>query len=647
MLRQGLRTCAPMRRACIPSAASISQFQPRAMRLVKAPSVTLRPVFRNSFHYSRILRAQSAEAAEAEAVESASEKPLEPQNLRFEDAINEGIHPNLIRSITRDMGYEYMTDVQEKTVRAGLRGTDLVAQAKTGTGKTIAFLLPMLQRMIDEDPTLASKATKKRARPDDIRGIVISPTRELAEQIGEEAKALVRHTGLVVQLAVGGQRKDAMLRNVQRNGCHLLVATPGRLKDILEDEYSGVEAPNLAALVLDEADRMLDVGFSETLKDIQKMLPDVGQKERQTLLFSATIPKDVVGLAKAMVRRDKFEFIQTIRPDEALTHERIPQKVVVAPSQVNVFPALYELIDREVAKSKETPNARPFKAIVYYSLTTMVDLAVQVDSTIKRLRRGTHDYPRTYYIHGQLKQGQRTAAADAFRRAKSAVLISSDVTARGMDFPDVTHVIQVGPPVSREQYIHRLGRTGRQDKDGEGWLIITNTEVDDVRSKVGDLPLVPDKTLESASLVVESEDMELPETFQHVRSAFERVSGSVLADVYKARFGAQGRHNVQGLVNDMNKWSKITWGWEEPPAVAEHWVQKMGYGRIRGFNVAPGRSKLGARSRDREFKSSEPSDQLDSFDSFQNEFGSRGRNTGRPRRSRNWSSSRPNNYNNW
>ena len=127
MLRQGLRTCAPMRRACIPSAASISQFQPRAMRLVKAPSVTLRPVFRNSFHYSRILRAHSAEAAEAEAeaVESASEKPLEPQNLRFEDAINEGIHPNLIRSITRDMGYEYMTDVQEKTVRAGLRGTDL------------------------------------------------------------------------------------------------------------------------------------------------------------------------------------------------------------------------------------------------------------------------------------------------------------------------------------------------------------------------------------------------------------------------------------------------------------------------------------------------------------------------------------------
>ncbi|CAI4210725.1 unnamed protein product [Parascedosporium putredinis] len=441
------------------------------------------------------------------------EAPQEtPKTLRFEDA--EGIHPNLIRAITQDLGYEYMTDVQEKTVRAGLRGTDLVAQARTGTGKTIAFLLPMLQRMIDEDPSLAFRQSKKRARSDDIRGIVISPTRELAEQIAVEAKALARHTGLMVHLAVGGQRKDTMLRAVQNQGCHLLVATPGRLKDILEDERSGVDAPNLAALVLDEADRMLDVGFSDALRDIQDLLPRMEEKERQTLLFSATIPKNVVSLAKTMVRRDKFEFI------------------VVAPSQANIFPALYELMDREIANSRETPGARPFKAIVYYSLTAMVKLATEVDHSMKRLRADTHRYPPP-----------TTSMAFSSKAPVPARPTRSD-----------------GP--NREQYIHRLGRTGRQNKDGEGWFFVTRAEAREAKEKVGDLGLVPDNTLESAKVEADAEEAEL------------------LPSSRKARFG-QSRGNPQAIVDDMNKWTKVTWGWENPPVVASAWVNKMGFGRPR------------------------------------------------------------------
>lgn len=483
--------------------------------------------------------------------------------------------------------------------------------------------------MIDEDPSLAFRQSKKRARSDDIRGIVISPTRELAEQIAVEAKALARHTGLMVHLAVGGQRKDTMLRAVQNQGCHLLVATPGRLKDILEDERSGVDAPNLAALVLDEADRMLDVGFSDALRDIQDLLPRMEEKERQTLLFSATIPKNVVSLAKTMVRRDKFEFVQTIRPDEALTHERIPQKIVIAPSQANIFPALYELMDREIAKSRETPGARPFKAIVYYSLTAMVKLATEVDHSMKRLRADTHRYPPTYHIHGLLKQGARTRAADSFRRAKSGILISTDVTARGMDFPDVTHVIQVGPPVDREQYIHRLGRTGRQNKDGEGWFFVTRAEAREAKEKVGDLGLVPDKTLESAMVEADAEEAELPALFQKVRSAFERVSEPFLADAYRARFG-QSRGNPQAIVDDMNKWTKVTWGWENPPVVASAWVNKMGFGRVRGFNIGGDRNR---RSRD-PARDQTPRDQSfrdhDDFDSFQQAF--EGADHGRSRR---------------
>ncbi len=206
---------------------------------------------------------------------------------------------------------------------------DSVAQAKTGTGKTIAFLLPLLQRMINEDPTLATKSAKYQARPDDIRGIIMSPTRELAEQIAEEARRLTRHTGLVVQSAVGGTQKNQMLYKTRREGCHLLVATPGRLYDLLSDERSGIGAPNLAAMVLDEADRMLDVGFERELNAIINILPKPDEKVRQTMLVSATIPDSVIRLTRSMVRADDFEFVQTISESESLTHDHVDQNVVV------------------------------------------------------------------------------------------------------------------------------------------------------------------------------------------------------------------------------------------------------------------------------------------------------------------------------
>jgi len=439
--------------------------------------------------------------------------------------------------------------------------------------------------MIDEDSSLATRHMTKRAKPDDIRGIVISPTRELAEQIGKEAMELTRHTGLVVQVAVGGQHKGSMLRDIQRRGCHLLIATPGRLKDILEDPSSRVEAPNLAALVLDEADRMLDVGFADALEDIQRLLPDVKEKPRQTMLFSATIPRNVIGLARSMVRQDQFDFVQTIRHDEAPTHEKIPQKIVILPSQVNLFPALYELLDREVAKSKET--GQPFKAIIYYSTTTMVELAHKVHSTMRRSRPNDIKYPFTYFIHGQLSQRNRTHAADSFRRAQSAILISSDVTARGMDFPNVTHVIQVGRPVSREQYIHRLGRTGRQGKDGEGWLLIPAHEAEDTRRSLGDLDLVRDTSLESSQTLIESEEAGMPQIFEDVRSAFEHVDEQTLTDAYTSKFGHMPRCDAQDFVDDTNKWIKLIWGWPEPPRVSQQWVIKRGLRNVQGFNVGP------------------------------------------------------------
>jgi superfamily II DNA/RNA helicase len=178
-----------------------------------------------------------------------------------------------------------------------------IAQARTGTGKTLGFLIPVIQRIVQADPKLAEKVRGyKRARADDIRAIVISPTRELAEQIAVEAKKVTSGTGLVVQTAVGGTMKRAMLQKTLREGCHLLIGTPGRLNDILSDPYSGIKCPNLNALVMDEADRLLDEGFTKEIQQIKEYLPDPEVTERQNLMFSATVPREVVTLVRQTLR---------------------------------------------------------------------------------------------------------------------------------------------------------------------------------------------------------------------------------------------------------------------------------------------------------------------------------------------------------
>jgi len=165
-------------------------------------------------------------------------------------------------------------------------------------------LIPTIQNILRNDPELAVRKRYSKARASDIRAIIISPTRELAEQIAVEAEKLCYNTDLRVQVAVGGNSKRMMLSKTQREGCHLLVATPGRLKDLLSDEYSRVRAPNLTTLVLDEADRLLDDGFSREIEDIQQLLPRRQEVDRQTLLFSATMPQEVMHLVRRTLKPD-------------------------------------------------------------------------------------------------------------------------------------------------------------------------------------------------------------------------------------------------------------------------------------------------------------------------------------------------------
>lgn len=503
---------------------------------------------------------------------------------RFADLPQIGVDKRLVDALTQGMQYDTMTDVQTKTINPALRGVDLVAQAKTGTGKTLAFLIPTFQRMLNADPELMNPRSKRAASSEDIRAICISPTRELAEQIGVEARKLARGTGIVVQTAVGGTQKREALQKMKREGCHLLVATPGRLNDLLSDRAARVAAPSLQAMVLDEADRMLDVGFADEIESIMQNLPLVHEVDRQTLLFSATIPNNVVKLAKSLIKVDNFEFIQTIDESEAPTHERIPQNLAVVAGYENWLPSILEIAQKAVQKGDN-----PFKAIVFFNSTALVQYAQGVLEQAPLFRQNRI---RSWDIHSKLSQAQRTRAAESFRRAQSGILISSDVTARGMDFPGVTHVIQVGLPPDRDQYIHRIGRTGRAGKAGEGWILLAAEELPEARARLPGLPIKPTQELESARVELENgiPDGPTKELFEQVRQGYKDLPEQAFEQVYISVLGQKTSRvwSPEAMVNLLNRWCKHGLDLAETPGMSATSARKRGFHGIPGLRVIEG-----------------------------------------------------------
>ncbi|KAF6820142.1 dead box RNA helicase [Colletotrichum sojae] len=586
MFRQSLRRCARMSGATF--AAPSLRTRPVVLKsLAQQSQIALRtPVSINAF------RLYSSEAAAAASEGTATSSNGESKTVtRFEDLSSLGVHQNLVNSITKGLKYETMTEVQSKTINPALKGMDLVAQAKTGTGKTLAFLVPVLQRMIAADPSLATRRARFSADATDIRGIVISPTRELAEQIAVEAEKLCVGTGLVVQRAVGGTRKFDMLQQTRRQGCHLLVGTPGRLNDLLSDPSSGIKAPNLAAIVLDEADRMLDVGFEKELNQIIRQLPDPQETNRQTLLFSATIPQNVIALAREWVRPDNFDFVQTVSKDDVLTHEKVAQHVVNCRGWGNVLPALYELIQTEAEKRAKNPDLMPFKALVFLPTTGFVDLVAEADRDLKRLRS---EFGRiwSWRIHSKLTQPRRTRAAEEFRQATSGILFSSDVTARGLDFPNVTHVIQVGAPSDREQYIHRIGRTGRAQKDGEGWLILPESDMSKARRELAGLPLKP-TTLSSSRFDFTSGDEPDKMTAEATRVS-AALPEEIVNQAYMSLWGQFEPKSAQDKADELREWFVDGMQKDNTPYMSHSTAVKRGLARISGINSTdPGRGRSG------------------------------------------------------
>ena len=529
-----------------------------------------------------------------------------------------------------------------------------LAQARTGTGKTLAFLIPLLQNIINVDPTLEKFAgSGRKGKATDIRAIIISPTRELAEQIAVEAKKATRDTGIIVQTAVGGSNKRAGLQTILTAGCHVLVGTPGRLNDILSDPYSNVRAPNLSCLVLDEADRLLDQGFAHEIQNIQDNLPQRSEVDRQTLLYSATVPREVMQMVRRTMKPD-FQFVRTVQEGEQQTHEKVSQKLVITEGFENLLPALLELCKREMksaADASEGPK-RPFKAIVYFSSTADVALAAAVLGNLRKPGESVfHSGPlhpaKIIEIQSRLTQEARTRAAERFRRADSAIMLSSDVTARGMDFPNVTHVIQISLPPSEEQYVHRIGRTARANKTGEGWLIIPRVEAQEVRRKLPNMPLKADKTLDTATVNMKM-DAQLPEhtanTLTQVGDAMKMVQRKFKVASYMASLGLYSWINdKEVLIQAMNDRAKYGWGMEQPPLISFGLASRLGISRVPGIQIGsepqtsyftdnprgqdrPGRRGTGIPGRGGMFGEARSERGRDGFRSSQDSHGDRSRN---------------------
>ncbi|KAL8660216.1 MAG: hypothetical protein Q9226_000018 [Calogaya cf. arnoldii] len=522
-----------------------------------------------NFSTSHAIRQPAAQAAaiienEIDHEGTAQGQPRHGPVTRFIELQERGmVCPTVVKTLVEDMKLETMTQVQSLTINETLKGGDVLAQARTGTGKTLAFLIPVLQNIINYEPKLEHRGYRqKRTSADDIRAIIISPTRELAEQIAVEARKLTRNTGVIVQTAVGGTQKSAGLRAIKNEGCHILVGTPGRLNDILSDPYSQVRAPDLSAFVLDEADRLLDQGFAPDIEAIQKLLPARTEVDRQTLLFSATVPREVVQIARRTAKPD-VHFLRTVQEGELQTHERVPQKIAVIHGLENQAPALVELCKREIARQ----GGKPFKAIVYFNATADIELMA---STLRNLKNPGeslyHKHPlhpaKIIHIHGQLTQAARTYAADTFRRAESAIMVSTDVTARGMDFPNVSHVIQMGVPQDRDSYIHRLGRTGRGDKTGEGWLILTDLERREARHRLHKLPITEDTSLEAASVDM-TRDAQLPEdvakTLTQTIDASRMIPLDQKCGAYYGSLGVMRFYPKDTMIASLNNRAKYCW----------------------------------------------------------------------------------------
>ncbi len=388
-----------------------------------------------------------------------------------------------IESGIRDAGYATPTPIQEQGIPVVLQGRDMFGLAQTGTGKTAAFMLPILQRL--------TQGPLRRTRV-----LIIAPTRELAEQIHQSANVLGRHTKVRSAAIYGGVGKGPQLSALQR-GTEIIVACPGRLLDHIH--AGDVDLSHIEVLVLDEADRMLDMGF---LPDIRRILKHVPPK-RQTMLFSATMPPDIRSLA-----------------DSILTDPATVQVDIIAPAKT-VSHALYPV--------PETLKGKLLHALLEQTATSRVLVFTRTKHRAKRLAQDLEKRGyRVAALQGNLSQNRRQEAMDGFRGGKYDILVATDIAARGIDVSLISHVINYDMPDTVDAYTHRIGRTGRAEALGEA----VTFAVQDDEPMVRDIERVLGKPIERRRL----------EGFDYGSFAPENQQPAPKKSVYRSRgFHSQAR----------------------------------------------------------------------------------------------------------
>jgi ATP-dependent RNA helicase RhlE len=346
-----------------------------------------------------------------------------------------------LERVVGELGYKTPTPVQEQAIPLVLAGRDLMAGAQTGTGKTAAFALPILQRLAPH----ASTSTSPARHP--VRALVLTPTRELAVQVAESFRDYGRHLPLRSTVVYGGVDMNAQIAELRR-GVEVLVATPGRLLDHVQNKT--VMFNQVSTLVLDEADRMLDMGFLPDIKRIIALLP----RERQNLLFSATFPDEIRTLAKTLLRN--------------------PAEVQIAAR--NASAELVSHVLHPVAREKKREllayliQTRGLKQVLVFTGTR-----IGANRLAHQLRR---DHIQADAIHGDKTQAEREAALADFKAGKTAVLVATDVASRGLDIEGLPQVINFDVPHSPEDYVHRIGRTGRAGLTGEAISLVAPQDME-------------------------------------------------------------------------------------------------------------------------------------------------------------------------
>ncbi len=329
-----------------------------------------------------------------------------------------------------DMGFEQPTPIQEKTIPVALEGRDLIGQAQTGTGKTVAFAIPVVEKV----------EVKK-----GIQALVITPTRELCIQVAEEINKIAKYAGIMGLPIYGGQAIDRQMRGLKRNP-QIIIATPGRLLDHIERRT--IRLNEVSTVVIDEADEMMDMGFLDDIGRILKQVPS----ERQTMLFSATMPKPILKLVEQFMTSPKLVAMKA----QERTAPSIEQRYFET-RESDKREALTRLLDAE----------NPDLAVIFCRTKKGVD-----DLTEVLRERGY----AVEGLHGDLSQAKRDQVMGKFRTGKIEYLIATDVAARGIDVENVSHVFNFDIPQDPDSYVHRIGRTGRAGREGKAFTLVTPRE---------------------------------------------------------------------------------------------------------------------------------------------------------------------------